>query len=435
MSGEMAERLSRRGRLWPTVAVALGLPVMMDGCSLFPRSFDYRSSLTSAIPGKQLETGLGVYEVDESGQVSFRLEGLRIDVRPLADEELNRRYPDESSQGEHSTNPYTYGDWVDPGLGHTPVRFVCFEISVHNYTYAKVELSPTEAVLKTDKGELFHAYGVSALSSPYGNSFERYYRSRRGQSGNEYYRFDYRMGVVRSTYYGRDEPVFKGDDYGGLIAFDVPRPEAEKVRLVLVDFVTKFDSFGRPLETMDIPFDFHRRIEVAERTRDRQEIEAATTEATAEGPRSITGNIPGDPTRTAAAVNAMARSRLGEVNSCFSQWFDAGEAVAGEVVIEFTIAPSGLVGRSEVVEASVANDEVGSCVAERVAAWRFRAAGEGMAEAPPPGAEGTTGGEIDEVGGGGPSRQSAAAASQALQRRASTQEVTVVYPFIFRAAD
>ena len=230
-------------------------------------------------------------------------------------------------------------------------------------------------------------------------------------------------------------PVFKGDNYGGLIAFDVPRPEAEKVRLVLVDFVTKFDSFGRPLETMDIPFDFYRRIEVAERTRDRQEVEKATTEAMAEGPRSITGNIPGDPTRTAAAVNAMARSRLGEVNSCFSQWFDAGEAVAGEVVIEFTIAPSGLVGRSEVVEASVANDEVGSCVAERVAAWRFRAAGEGMAEAPLPGAEGTTGGEIDEVGGAGPSQQSAVAASQALQRRASTQEVTVVYPFIFRAAE
>ena len=431
----MTERLSRRGRLWPRIAIALSLLVAVDGCILFPRHYDYRSSLVSAISQKQLETDLGAYEVDESGRVSFRLEGLRIDVRPLTDGELNRRYPDESSQGEHSTNPYTYGDWVDPSLGHTPARFVCFEISVHNYTYAKVELSPTEAVLKTDKGELFHAYGVSALSSPYGNSFERYYRSRRGQSGNEYYRFDYRMGVVRSTYFGPDEPIFKGDNYSGLIAFDVPRQEAEKVRLVLVDFVSKFDSFGRPLETMDIPFDFYRQIEVAERIQDRQQVETATTEVMTEGPRSITGNLPGDATRSAAAVNAMVRSRLSEVNGCFSQWFDAGEAVAGEVVIEFTIAPSGLVGRSEVVEASVANDEVGPCVAERVAAWRFRAAGEGLAGSASPVGDGTTGAEIDDGGGDRSSRQGAVAASQALQRVASTQEVTVVYPFLFRAAD
>jgi len=97
-------------------------------------------------------------------------------------------------------------------------------------------------------------------TSPY-NSFERYYRGLRGQSGNEFYRFEVRMGHVRSLNYAEDQPIFKGENYSGLIAFDSLDPAVEKVRLVLKEFALKFDEFDTPLETVDIRFDFNRKIE------------------------------------------------------------------------------------------------------------------------------------------------------------------------------
>jgi len=281
----------RAGRKFVNLALVISV-LLISGCFLFPKKFEYNSRLASALPKKEFKTEEGDYQLDDDGKVSFNLEGLRIEIQPMSDEELNKRFPEESSQGKYSTNPYTYGDWIDPNFGYTPDRFSVFEVAIYNYLYAKVELDPVEAVLLTDDGEILNAYGISSLA-PYG-SFERYYRSRRGQSGNEYYRFDYRMGVVRSTYYGQDEPIFKGENYSGFIAFDPLRPEVRKVRLLLRNFVLKFDSFGRPLETVDVPFDFNRDVRMAEITETEEAEEAATTRTLVEGPREITGNLPGD---------------------------------------------------------------------------------------------------------------------------------------------
>ena len=136
----------------------------------------------------------------------------------MQDAELNAIFPEESTRGQFSTNPYTYGDWIDPLVGHTPKRFTVFRVTVTNDIYAKVLLDPIKAVLYTDQGEVLHAYGLPSVS-PH-NSFERYYRAIRGQSGNEFYRFDLRMGNVRSTAYLEDVRVFKGESYSGLLAFD-----------------------------------------------------------------------------------------------------------------------------------------------------------------------------------------------------------------------
>lgn len=223
------------------------------GCSLvFPPRIEYLSLLIPEVEG-------GRYSVKEDGTVCYNFDGLRIEVKYMTDRELNEMFPEESSRGKYSINPYTYGNYVDPSLGYTPNRFTVFRVWVYNYTFPKVMLPPLDAILLTDRGETLFAYGISS-DSPH-NSFERYYRARMGQSGNELYRFEMRMGIVRSHNYEEDVKIFKGENYGGFIVFDPLAPDVERVRLVLRNFVLKFDAFDNPLETTDISFDFTRKVE------------------------------------------------------------------------------------------------------------------------------------------------------------------------------
>jgi hypothetical protein len=188
----------------------------------------------------------------------YETEGLRVEVQPMSDEQLNALFPDDSQKGQFSTNPYTYGDWIDPVKAYTPKRFTVFRVTVINDIYAKVLLDPLKARLYTDQGEMLHSYGIPSFS-PH-ESFERYYRELRGQSGNEFYRFDLRMGNVRSSAYLENQIVFKGERYAGLIAFDPLREEVDRVRLELPDFVLRFDASGQPVESVDIRLDFDRRL-------------------------------------------------------------------------------------------------------------------------------------------------------------------------------
>ena len=224
-------------------------------CSVTLPQIEYNSTLAaSAVPTADVERS-------ETGAV-YSIEGLRVQVEPLTDERLNSLFPGDSKRGRFSTNPYTYGDWVNPLVGYTPVRFTVFKVSITNDIYAKVLLDPLQAVLLTDRGEALNSYGIPSWS-PH-NSFERYYRALRGQSGNEFYRFDLRMGNVRSSAYLEDQRVFKGESYSGLIAFDPLAEDVTQVRLLLQDFVLRFDASGQPLEAVDITMDFDRTLEVTE---------------------------------------------------------------------------------------------------------------------------------------------------------------------------
>ena len=186
----------------------------------------------------------GKYASDDSASVTFSIEGLRIKVEPLSDSQLNALFPQDSAKGQFSTNPYTYGDWIDPLKGYSPKRFTVFRVTVINDIYAKVLLDPIKAYLLTDQGEKLYAFGIPA-SAPY-ESFEQYYRGLRGQSGNEFYRFDLRMGNVRSSAYLEDQLVFKGESYSGLIAFKALQEQVEVIEMILQDFVFKFDASGQP---------------------------------------------------------------------------------------------------------------------------------------------------------------------------------------------
>ena len=231
------------------------LLLLLGGCFLTPPAIFYNSYL---VP-QSVQSSSDSYIVEEDGVVTYSLPGLRIRVEYMTDEALNREFPDDSYRGRFSTNPYTYGNWIDPVLGYIPNRFTVFRITVSNDTYAKVLLDPLTAVLRTDLGEALHSFGIPSYS-PH-ESFERYYRSIRGQSGNEFYRFDTRMGNVRSSAYLEDTRVFKGESYSGMLAFSPLDEEVTRVQLTLEDFVLKFDASGQPLETMDILFEFDRKID------------------------------------------------------------------------------------------------------------------------------------------------------------------------------
>lgn len=202
----------------------------------------------------------GNYASEDSVSVTFAIEGLRVKVDPLSDGQLNSLFPEDSEKGQFSTNPYTYGNWVDPLKGYCPKRFTVFRVTVTNDIYAKVLLDPMKAYLLTDQGDKLYSFGIPA-SAPY-ESFEQYYRALRGQSGNEFYRYDLRMGNVRSSAYLEDQLVFKGESYSGLIAFRALQEQVELVEMVMRDFTFKFDASGQPLESLDIAVSFEHKVKL-----------------------------------------------------------------------------------------------------------------------------------------------------------------------------
>ena len=339
------------------------LPALAMGCFLFPAKIEYNSYLT---PSEKE----GDYSIREDGTVSYEVSGSRVDVKYMTDRELNELFPDESSKGKYSINPYTYGDWVDPDVGYVRNRFTVFKISVFNYTFAKVELDPTRPILLTDRGETLEPYVISVTAGR--NSLESYYRALRGASGNEYYRFDLRMGIVRSNNYGQDEKIFKGESYFGFIVYNPLDSEVKRVQLVLKDFILKFDAYNRPIETIDIPLDFDRHIERRELAELEAKEQEELTKLAVTEPSQLRGNIQGDPTRNVTAINLMVERNARRLNQCFSEEYEKGEALEGRVVVQFTILPSGAVINPEVTESTVENDGVGACMISQIERWRFK---------------------------------------------------------------
>ncbi len=348
--------------------VLLGL--VAAGCFLFPQAVKRETLLLPVVESEPPAGEEGSYVVQENGNISWELSGLRIEVDHMTDAELNELFPEESVRGKYSTNPYTYGNWVDTRMGYTPNRFTVFKVTVFNRTLPKVMLNPLAAVVETDQGQFLRSYGITS-ASPYQN-FENYYRSRRGQSGNEFYRFELRMGMVRSYNYEENQPIFKGENYGGFIVFDPVYSETKEVVLTLEDFVLRFGAFDAPAEVRDLRFDFRHQVE--ERVLQTAAVAQGTEErmVSEQGPRQVVGNLPGDRLRDASAVQALVRQNLKRIDRCFAEAFDKGDASEGELEVRFIIEVGGPISKVEIVESSVASAAVEECVAQEVGRWTFR---------------------------------------------------------------
>ena len=341
---------------------AAGLWLLACGCHLlYPQQIVQVSRL---LP---MSAASAQYALESDGAVSYSTEGLRLLVRHLSDPELNAMFPTESSRGEYSINPYTFGDYVDPTVGYVLNRFTVFEIEVHNRAFAKVELNPLKAVLLTDRGgEFLQPYGILAGSSP--RNFESYYRARRSPSGNDFYRFNMRMGIVRSNNYNIDRKIFKGESYRGLLVFDPLSDEVAQVGLVLRDFVLKFNPHDAPLETATLRFEFRREVQrkFVERERDESQ-RGLVTYTRLGGPLQLAAN----PTRAASALEDELQDRLPAINACFAGEFAAGRAAAGRMKVRFAIDPTGTVSAVEIVDSGVVSAVVDACVRSEIERWTF----------------------------------------------------------------
>jgi hypothetical protein len=334
---------------------------ILVGCFIYPPEIRYSSYLVPKITSSD-----PAYSIDaEAGYFMYDLGGSTIQVKYLTEKDLNALFPEISNQGEYSTNPYTHGNWIDPNVGYTPNRFTVFEVGIINRSFAKMKLDPIEAVLLTDLGEEYHSYTTSIAAGKYGNSFENYYKSVRGESGNENYRYEMRLGSVRGKNYGIDETIFRGNTYSGLIAFDPMKPEVKRVKLILKDVVYRFDAFNRPADVITIEFDFNRKIEKVVVTREMRlkELEREKVKIVMSGPRQIVGNRINDSARNARAIDKALETTVPQMEKCFMEKYRRGELTPGSLVLSFTIEPNGVISSQNVIEViSMSNESFMNCI-------------------------------------------------------------------------
>ncbi len=332
------------------------LPILVVACSIFyPPEIRYQSYLVPVLVGDDT-----AYTIDEeTGGFLYDIGGNTIGVRYMGERDLNALFPDESDDGLYSTNPYTYGNWIDPDLGYTPNRFTTFEVAIINRNFAKMRLEPVESVLITDLGETYNSYTYSVAAAKYGNSFEDYFRTIRGLSGNEYYRHEMKLGMVRGKNYGLDEMIFRGDSYSGLITFDKLRPEVQRVQLVLNDIVYRFDAFNRPADISTASFNFERRIDrvVVTPEMKQAELEREKVRIRIAGPQQIVNNRVNDNARNAFAIDRILEANSPQMDECFIERYRRDEVDPGNMVLSFTIGTGGSIISQNVIEVVGINSE------------------------------------------------------------------------------
>jgi len=331
-------------------------PILVVACSIFyPPEIRYQSYLVPVLVGDDM-----AYSIDEeTGGFLYDIGGNTITVRYMGEMDLNALFPDESDDGLYSTNPYTYGNWIDPDLGYTPNRFTTFEIAIINRNFAKMRLDPVEAVLITDLGETYNSYTYSVAAAKYGNSFEDYFRTIRGLSGNEYYRHEMKLGMVRGKNYGLDEMIFRGDSYSGLVTFDKLRPEVQRVQLILNDIVYRFDAFNRPADIATASFNFERKIDrvVVTPEMKQAELEREKVRIRIAGPQQIVNNRVNDNARNAFAIDRILEANSPQMEECFIERYRRDEVDPGNLVLSFTIGTGGSIVSQNVIEVVGINSE------------------------------------------------------------------------------
>jgi len=255
-------RFKKQSILW-LFAISAATMFCMHCASMGPAKVQLQTTFEAMIP-----EGSESFSMDEEGALVYEEKGMKIVVKPMTDEKLNNMFPDASNKREASTNPFTYGNWIDPELGYTPIRFTVFVVKVFNYTKPKINLNPRVAVLKTGRGDALNSYVRdqkedadrelrSVEDVGHALNFESYYVKARGSSGVDRERFEKRMGSVRQTLCV-DGPVFKGDKKEGLLVFDPLDPGVRDVDLVLKDFILEYDANNWPAVKKDIVFSFGR---------------------------------------------------------------------------------------------------------------------------------------------------------------------------------
>ena len=144
-------------------------------------------------------------------------------------------------------------------LRYVPPKFLVFQVRVINVTRPGVLYDPGESLLIPNEGPTLHSYVSDegqAQRDYYGQSLEQYFDDQQERTGRA---LDRRARVderVDATLYPVEEVLALGEEYNGLVVFDLPVQRATSVDLVLRGFTTALDTEGAPLKQQDLTFVF-----------------------------------------------------------------------------------------------------------------------------------------------------------------------------------
>ena len=199
--------------------------------------------------------------VADDGTVTFSQGRLDISLRPMTDEELNRQFSANSSDGPHSTNPYTFGNSTYFRGDDTPTRFTVFKLSVRNYEFPKVYIDPSQIFLTTGNGRKYWV-----LTFPQLQIYHRRY-ALGGQSGIgdggvpgiEFQNYKTRANILQRTLFP-DEQIFSAQEVEGYLVFEPLAPDVSDLTVNIPNVVVRYDYKGDPREAVDVTVKFERDI-------------------------------------------------------------------------------------------------------------------------------------------------------------------------------
>ena len=185
--------------------------------------------------------------VNDDGSVTYALDRLSIELKPMTDAELNRL-----SAAQPELNPYTFGDWAPPGDEQSPPRFTVFRLKVNNYQFPKVRIDPTNSRISTANTRHYQALTYGQLYT--------YYRAHwLGRTGLGRKAFQARTDALKRTLYS-GVMIFSGNEELGYLVFPILADDVTEVLVHIENIALRFDYADAPIETIDLSFAFSRDI-------------------------------------------------------------------------------------------------------------------------------------------------------------------------------
>lgn len=200
-------------------------------------------------PAGQAEQGAAMQVLDD-GTVVFKRGRFEMALRPMADEELNRRFAPATERG---VNPYTYSRWKPIGRPQPPKRFQVFLLRVKNYEFPKVRVVPGRMWMESGNDRIYHTLSLAELR-------DYYIKYAVGYSGNKYNAFKQRKDLLRQTLFPEDEMLFSGMEADGYVVFPKLANDVRDVTVHMDDVEVRFNAWEEPIETIDVTFRFERSI-------------------------------------------------------------------------------------------------------------------------------------------------------------------------------
>ena len=232
----------------------LCLGLVAGGCASL-KSLGSLSHREYHIQAEPVLSGTETYYVDPiDSSVVWSEEGITVKVKFYDDKMLDAKY-------DPRYTPYTLTGVDIPELDYTPPLWTVFQITVINRTRERVELDPTQAILRLDNGGKY--YCRQGVGQWYDKTeyFDYSYLKWGGRSGiTRSHAAQDRDPIWTKSEYKREKPVPKGSKYQGMLTFPPLPLETKSFALEINKFILAFDRFavgyGNPVEFIDLKFQF-----------------------------------------------------------------------------------------------------------------------------------------------------------------------------------